>query len=165
MNYDYLPNPEGVRADFIKAHVKGDVGTKYMWEELREDSLEISFDDAVKKLRNMDTQVWFISEAEGNPSFNNCALEEYEEDKKGFAAVADTDWLAEMIDYEWYNKSNMLFDGFDLGSNDILPDDVYVFDKSYNWFIAFTHEWKGDEPETRYCLAYNIQIDLIYEFF
>jgi len=156
MTYDFLPNPDQVRADFIKEHVKGEVGTKYMWEVLRDDACEISFDDAVKKLRNMEGQIYFISEAEGNPSFNNCALEEYEEDKKGFAAYTDSEWLSEMLDYEWYNKGNMWEDGFDLGSNDILPDDVYAFDKSLSWFIVFTHEWDGDEPETRYCLAYNI---------
>ena len=156
MTYEFLPAPDEVRAQFITEHVSGEVGLGYIWENLRNDAEEISFDSAVRILSRIKEPVHFISEGEGNPSFNNCALEEYEEDKKGFAAVADTDWLSEMIDYEWYNKSDMLFDGFNLCSNDILPDDLYVFAKDYSWFIAFTHQLKGYGPDTRYCLAYNI---------
>lgn len=156
MTYEILENPENIRQEFVKKNVIDQIADKYMWEVLTKDAAVIPFEDAVKKLKTYNNPVYFISEAEGNPSFNNCALEEYEEDKKGFAAVADADWLAEMIDYEWVNKSTMWEDGFNLGSNDILPDDLYVFDKENNWFLVFTHEITGNNIDTRYCLSYNI---------
>lgn len=156
MTYELLDNPMEIRQKFTEKYTVDQIGSKFMWEVLTKDAESINFDEAVKTLRRYDASVYFMGENEDNTSFNNCALEEYEEDKKGFAAVADADWLAEMIEYEWYNKITMWEDGFNLGSNDILPDDLYVFNKDFTWFMAFTNEISGDKPETRYCLSYNI---------
>ena len=49
-----------------------------------------------------------------------------------------------------------MFDGFNLGSDDILPDDIYVFDNSYSWFVIFTQEWDGDDLDSRLCYMYNL---------
>ncbi len=158
MTYEKLGNPESIRENFMKNHIQMDEFNKeaHMWEHLKTEAEDITFERAIRKLRKMDKQLIFISECEGNNSFNNCALEDYSEDIKGFAATADADWLAEMIEYEWYNKGAMMFDGFDLGSNDILPDDLYVFDNNYDWFMIFTHESENDDEDSRICYAYNI---------
>lgn len=156
MTYEKLENNMEIRKSFMKAHVSDDFKEEmHMWSCFKSEAKKVSFRKALLLLGEQEGPVMFISEGEGNNTFNNCALEEYEDDIKGYSAMADTDWLAEMIEYEWDNKITMWEDGFNLGSNDILPDDLYVFDKSYQWFIVFTHEI-DEETDVRLCYAYNI---------
>lgn len=37
---------------------------------------------------------------------------------------------------------------------DLLPEDIYIYDKSYEWTIALTHEWIDDNR--RYCLLCDL---------
>jgi hypothetical protein len=158
MTYEILENPITIREGFIKEYINTETFSPdaFMWEHLKTEAEEVSIDKAIRKLKKINTPVHFISEGEGNPTFNNCSLEEYEEDKKGFACLASTEWLTEVLEYEWFSKGAVMFDGFNLGSDDILPDDIYVFDNSYSWFVIFTQEWDGDDLDSRLCYIYNL---------
>ena len=158
MTYEILENPNPIRDIFLKEHVNTESFNpqELMWQHLNKEIEEVSIDKAIRKLKKIKTPVYFISECEGNPTFNNCALEEYEEDKKGFACLADTEWLTEVLEYEWFNKGAVMFDGFNIGSDNTLPDDVYVFDNSASWFAVFTQEWDGEDLDSRLCYLYNL---------
>ena len=55
-------------------------------------------------------------------------------------------------DYWKYGKSNIIFwekwKGLDACKD--FPEDIYVFDMSFQWSISFTHE--TDQAKNRYCM-------------
>ena len=52
--------------------------------------------------------------------------------------------------YWKFSKAKVLCVDNWLDIKDNLPEDVYVFDDSFNWSIVYTHE--TDDKENRYCL-------------
>ena len=80
------------------------------------------------------------------------------EEIKGFIAKADALELADLIEYEWLSCYKLAAQ-YMYNPDEILPADMYVFDETMNWFIAFTHETtdvETDDPikesESRYCI-------------
>lgn len=122
----------------------------FMWEKLNPNSLDVSMKDAVAFLKEHSGSVFFITER-GNPAY--CQLVD-------FIAEADAHILAARIEQEWYDDYRL--DAQNMYNPDALfPREVYVFDASMTWCVAFTHEttdWESelDDPmksaESRYCM-------------
>ena len=77
-----------------------------------------------------------------------------------FISEADSCELAETIEQEWYDSYRLAMqDMYD--PNAILPEDLYIFDRTMTWCVVFTHEttdWESelDNPmkaaESRVCI-------------
>ena len=124
----------------------------YLWERVLS-NIEPSFQEAIATLKSIDGCVIFMSDDEthsypGELFINNQKI-------KNFVARADAKELAELIEKEWFHP-------YELAEEDmcnpppILPQDLYVFDKSMNWFIIFTHEAENEDLKSRYCILHNI---------
>lgn len=122
----------------------------FMWEKMDSKYQSVSMKDAIAFLKEQNGNVFFITEG-GDPSY--CRLVD-------FTAEADARILAARIAHEWY-------DGHRLGAQNrynpdaLFPEEVYVFDASMKWCVAFTHEttdWEAelDDPmrvaESRVCI-------------
>lgn len=129
-----------------------------MWDKMPTKYPYIPFDDAINLLKSIDGDVLFMAE---DKTFHNGYLFYNNEKIANFIAKSNANELAELIEYEWYEsyrlaEQDMHYDDF------VLPDDLYVFDKSMKWTIVFTHEtedWESeiDNPmkaaQSRICIA------------
>lgn len=152
MQYRLLENPEALRrrfvdtfvqpyADFRASHAKwiSRLRTEfdetyyaqmYMWDRLAPDSRDISFDEALKLLKERTGEVMLLTEA------TECVARE----------------LATCAEYEWFTEYALAEQGRYL-ADPVLPSDVYIFDESYRWCIILTHETDETEAaESRLCL-------------
>ena len=124
----------------------------YLWERVSS-NIEPSFPEAISTLKSIDGCVIFMSDDEthcypGELNFNN-------QKTKNFVANADAKELAELIEKEWFGSYELAEEVL-YNPPPILPQDLYVFDKSMNWFILFTHEAETVDPTSRYCILHNI---------
>ncbi len=52
--------------------------------------------------------------------------------------------------WKFPKEAVLLLSATDLAAGlDFLPDDIYVFDRTFDWSIVFTHEYTADQR--RYC--------------
>ena len=128
-----------------------------MWDRMPPQYPKVSFAEALALLREKQGEVLFMSEDEKHPW--PCELVYNNEKIKGFIAQADAMELANLIEDEWLSCYRLAAQEM-YNPDEILPADMYVFDGSMNWFIAFTHEttdWETDdltkESESRYCIV------------
>ena len=131
----------------------------YMWDKISSNYSRVSFREALKYLSSINNDVIFISEDENVP----CYAELFIDGNKirSFAAKANSKELTELIEKEWF-ETYILWEQGMYNPNPILPEDLYVFDKSMSWFVVFTHEttdWENEdsmkEAESRFCIMYS----------
>lgn len=128
----------------------------YLWEKMSMPT--VTFKDALDLLRAREGSVLFTSEYE--MSGNDGALYLHGREIHDFVAMADARELADRIEHEWLESWRWALEGGCLGDL-ILPDELYVFDTTFEWVIVFTHETDPDydgKPEgadTRFCMAYG----------
>ena len=161
----FLEDRESFRinhADFVEqlSHFDNWFDQAYMWDRLPDHVPVVTISQALELLKSLDETVLFMSECEGFHA--TCHLPINGENVEGFVAKADPKELAERIAYEWYegwklSKGNKYI-------QEALPEDLYIFDETYDWMIVFTHEtgWALDNTEegldTRYCRAYGLNL-------
>ncbi len=117
-------------------------------------SKECTFESALKRLKNKEGYVLFISEDENFPECEGVFIDGVIHKGKAFKAKASA--LAELIEYEW----NVFLENEN--AETILPKDLYVFDESMKKAIVFTSDIAfydeetdedGIEIETRLCFS------------
>lgn len=133
----------------------------YMWDKISSKYSRVSFHEALKYLSSINNDVIFISEDENVP----CCAELFIDglNIRNFIAQSNAKDLAKLIEKEWFEGYTLAEKGM-YNPNPILPEDLYVFDKSMSWFAIFTHEttdWESelDDPmksaESRYCILFK----------
>lgn len=173
MGMEYLNNANDIRDSFMKHFVlpwddyknihneliaKRNIRREwydraYMWEKMTADCIDASFEDALDYLRKRTGMVLCITEYGKSESFPGA-------ESQDIIAKADPRYLAERIEYEWYESYRLAEQNKYIA--DSLPKDLYVFDKSMRWCVVFTHETddldaeeEGDvmkAAQSRYCL-------------
>lgn len=129
----------------------------YMWDRLPLDAPVVTFAKALELLKSCHGNVLFMSECKGFHA--TCHLPIQGEKIEGFVAMADSNQLADRISYEWYESAKLFLENRYI--EETLPEDLYVFDETYEWMIVFTHEtdWNADDLtdglDTRFCRAYG----------
>ena len=73
-----------------------------------------------------------------------------------FVAQADPHDLVNQIEHEWFNDYKLLKRNM-YDPDAFLPQDLYVFDFSMKWCVAFTHETDPVYPESRYCILCTLE--------
>ena len=180
MKIELLKNPEMIRKRFIDRFLEDRdrfqithqefIGQlkefdqwfdqSYMWDRLPHDVPVVTISQALELLKSRKGDVLFMSECEGFHA--TCHLPINGENVEGFVAKADPKELADRIAYEWYEGWKLLQENRYLPET--LPEDLYVFDETYDWMIVFTHEtdWDSDDTEegleTRFCRAYGLNL-------
>ena len=133
--------------------------TAYLWDKMAPDMPEVSFAEALSRLRAREGRVLIMSESAS--THKHCALIHHGRPLTDFVAVVDPRELADRIEYEWMEAARLLEEGRFL-TDSILPDDLYVFDTTLDWVIVFTHELDSDPngsregAESRLCLAFGV---------
>jgi len=131
----------------------------YLWDLMPTEYIAVPFKDALKMLKAKDEDVWFMSEHHPNKGSHCISL-------KGkriqpFLARADANGLANLIEREWY-QSYRLSELLMYNSETVLPEDIYVFDESMEWVIAFTHEitcdWSLESADMMKAAEYRLCI-------
>lgn len=122
----------------------------FLWERLDLRFPAVSFVEALSFLREHSEPVFFITEG-GNSAY--CQLVD-------FVAEADPHCLAARIELEWYEDYRLEAQNM-YNPDAYFPSEVYVFDKSFKWCVAFTHEttdWENEHDnsmkaaESRVCI-------------
>ena len=112
----------------------------FMWEKMDSCFPTVSFNEALAFLKEHSGSVFFITE-KGNSAY--CQLVD-------FTAEADAHTLAARIEQEWYDDYRL--DAQNMYNPDAyFPSEVYVFDATMNWCVAFTHEttdWESELDDT-----------------
>ena len=126
----------------------------YMWDRMDPAFPRVSMEEALAFLREHSGSVLFMTEKGEEMYYRGIKTVD-------FIAEADARELAEKIRQEWYGSYRLLEQGM-YDRNAILPDDLYVFDRTMKWCVVFTHEttdWEAEErddlmkaAESRYCL-------------
>ena len=118
----------------------------YLWDRFYLGVSIVSFSSALATLREHTASVLIMSEDNihhpGELFYSNRKY-------INFVARVNANELANLIEKEWdYGFSD---------ANDVLPLDLYVFDESMKWFIAFTHEsaYINPYPNSRHCVMYT----------
>lgn len=172
MKYRLLPNPKAIRDAFIKQYIlsyqdyynshKNWISSNhinftedyynrmFMWDKFI-NANKINFIDALSLLREKDIDVLFMAESSTCSGSDFCELNKQPE----AVAIANSIELAECISYEWFTSYELYLQDIYF-SNSILPEDLYVFDDTFTWFIVFTHHCTADNvPDSRFCLYYT----------
>lgn len=177
MKIELFALPEKTRADFMEAFIL----TRDEWKYLHPNSvLSLADDDrrydgaylwekmsmpvvtvreALRLLRSREGTVLFLSESE--ISGNSGELYLHGREIYDFVAMADTHELADRIEYEWFENWRLALTGECLRDS-MLPEDLYVFDTTFEWVIVFTHEndphcdGTPEGAESRYCKAFGL---------
>ncbi len=167
MKITFLENAEEIRRNFIDRYVMSwdefqnkdkdsanhlgiDWFEKaYLWDRFYLGVPIIAFPSALSALREHSGDVMIMSEDNiHHPG------ELFYDNKKyiNFVAKVNAKELANLIEKEWIN-----WNLYDEKSPPALPEDLYVFDKSMKWFIAFTHETAYITPgkNSRHCYLYT----------
>lgn len=130
----------------------------YLWDKMSPDLPEVSFSEALSRLRSKTGTVLFMSESES--THKPCALIHHGRPLTDFVAMADPLELADRIEYEWLESARLFWEEDRIMTDCILPDDLYVFDTTLDWVIVFTHESDPASDgtsvgaKTRFCLAF-----------
>ena len=108
-----------------------------------------SFAEALAYLRNYTENILFMSEQDEDTYYNG-------EEIVNFVAQADPHDLVNQIEHEWFNDYKLLEQNM-YDPDAFLPQDLYVFDFSMKWCVAFTHETDSVYPESRYCIICTLE--------
>ena len=120
----------------------------FMWDRITKNDRVISFADALRLLRDKPGEVLFLTEAPECHSYDGCKLSKESE----FVATTPAKDLADCISYEWFTAYELYEQNCYL-DNRILPDDLYIFDRSFTWCLVFTHETdESESAESRLCI-------------
>ena len=121
----------------------------YMWDRITKNDRVISFADALNLLRNKNEEVLFLTEDPKCRIYDFCELNK----ETYFVAVSLAQELAECISYEWFTSYELIAQYCYLADK-ILPEDLYVFDRSFTWCLVFTHETTDENQtaESRLCI-------------
>lgn len=120
----------------------------FMWERLDWKAHIISFDDAIRLLKGMWQEVFFLTESLNSFSNQFCKLDNREE----YVAVAPAAQVAECAAYEWYTEYALAEQGYYL-TDAILPSELYIFDDTFSWCVILTHETdETGSADSRVCL-------------
>ena len=109
----------------------------YMWDRMDPEYPRVFFREALLSLSEHDGNVYFMSEGArhhcpGQLLYHNTRI-------TNFVAQVDGSKLTKLIEKEWY-ASFRLGKQAAINYSPVLPEDLYVFDESMAWFVAFTHE-------------------------
>ena len=132
----------------------------YMWDRIPCDVPVVTISKALELLKSLNGNVLFMSESEGFHA--TCHLTINGENVEGFVAKANPKELADRIAYEWYEGWKLSLENRYIVET--LPEDIYIFDETYEWMIVFTHEtdWDLDDTEegleSRLCLACGLNL-------
>lgn len=129
----------------------------YMWDKMNPDFPRVSMKEALAFLREHSSSVFFMTEK---------GEDVYYQGKKSvdFIAEADAHTLAARIEQEWHDSYRLTEQNL-YNADAFLPEDLYVFDSSMKWCVAFTHETtylesEIDNPmkaaESRYCIICKV---------
>ena len=123
------------------------------WDRMGPKYPYVSMEEALTFLRCHSGPVLFMGEKGEKGSWEGKRVVD-------FIAEADAHSLAEKIEQEWYDSYRLAMqDMYD--PNAILPEDLYIFDRTMTWCVVFTHEttdWESelDDPmkaaESRICI-------------
>lgn len=136
----------------------------YLWDKMHPDFKAVSFSASLASLRQKSGYVLFMSEDETHNYPGK--LFPLTERITNFVARMDSVELAELIEREWFDDYRLAEQNM-YNPAPVLPEDLYVFDESMEWFIVFTHEtadWESetDEPmkaaASRYCIVYPAEM-------
>jgi len=130
-----------------------------MWDKMPTTYPKVSFNKALNFLKSKNHEIIFISETDNYPfAF---PLTYKGENIPSFIAKADAKALASLIEYEWFESYRLAEQGM-YNPDFMLPEDLYVFDDSFEWVIVFTHETLDYETESlmveaesRLCIMYT----------
>lgn len=135
---------------------------RYLWELM--DYRAISFAQSLEFLRTLQGNVYFMSE---NESKDYChGIEVNGVEYKGGVGEMNAGELADLIEYEWYESYRLFSEDMYL-TNTVLPEDIYVFDKSMEHLLVFTHEtdyWELEDEQpmkcaaSRFCMMYGFEL-------
>ena len=118
----------------------------YLWDRFYLGTPIVSFSLALSALKEHKESVLIMSE----DNIHHPGALFYDNKKyTNFVARVNANELANLIEKEWnYGFSD---------ANDVLPLDLYVFDESMKWFVAFTHEsaYINPHPNSRHCVMYT----------
>ena len=132
----------------------------YLWDKMSPDMPQISFSEALTRLRSRQGSVLIMSESED--SHKPCSLVHHGRPMSDFVAIVDPLELADRIEYEWLESARLFGEEGSFLTDGILPDDLYVFDTTLDWVIVFTHEsdpgadGTREGASSRLCLAFGI---------
>ena len=154
-----------VRPDFVASledlHIDFDLwyDRAYLWDKMSPDLPVVTVREALRLLRSREGRVLFMSEPEmsGNPG----GLIHRGREVHDYVAMVHAHELADRIKYEWFENHRLYSEDHYLADT-ILPEDLYVFDTTFDWVIVFTHETDPDmdlsseSAETRLCLAFGV---------
>ena len=119
----------------------------HLWAKMSPDLPQVSFSEALSRLRERTGTVLFMSESES--THKPCALIHHGRPLTDFVAMADPRDLADRIEYEWMEAVRLFWEEERLMADATLPEDLYVFDTGLDWVIVFTHESVSDPEATR----------------
>ena len=150
-------NQEEIRANFINNfvdtttdHYKKYIATLkkypdgmcydgYLWDSLKADYeiIEKTMEQAIDYLIAKGDVFVMWDNYSNHRVFDNAILS-YNYPKKTIIQMNSAE-LCKYIKNEWGDYFNKKY----------LPDDIYIFDNSFNWYVIFTHEGheKYDKPE------------------
>ena len=131
-----------------------------MWDRMAPNSY-VHFREALLALSEHKGNVYIMGEGEDHRYPGELLYQN--ERVTNFVAQVDADCLARLIEEEWLV-------GFGIGAQSthdhspILPEELYVFDESMDWYIVFTEEAddlnaqfydKMKAADSRICLLYK----------
>ena len=132
-----------------------------IWDKLNTEFDRIDFKKALSMLKSIEGPVYLMPDPGERGSYY---LTVDGTKRKDSVASADANELAEQIEYEWYQSWKAAAMNTRL-NDDVLPEDLYVFDKEMEHVIIFTHEydfWELEATEeymkcadSRFCLVYG----------
>lgn len=129
----------------------------FLWDRFYLGTSIVSFSSALSAIKEHTESVLFMSDDNihhpGELFYNN---------KKytNFVGRVNANELANLIEKEWdswYDSEEDIWFTSEVTTQPILPEDLYVFDESMKWFIAFTHESAYIDPQNyiRHCIMYT----------
>ena len=131
-------------------------GKSYLWDRFHRGIPIVSFSSALSALKEHTESVLIMSE---DNIYHPGEL--FHDNKKytNFVARVNAKELANLIEKEWdswYDSEEDIWFTSKVPTQPILPEDLYVFDESMKWFIAFTHESAYIDPPNyiRHCILY-----------
>lgn len=169
MNYTLLPTEKAtqIRERFEAAFIKDfsrhaeENSSDYRYTNptimysalFRDDVVRLDFYEALGELTKVTNEIYFLNDR--CPLGESCVLNmpfvAATDNIKSFAKQIFDEWCREFYlgsyifsDY-FHKKTNNLFK--DKMFRNVLPFDIYIFDESMEWMLAFTHEDCEDESE------------------
>jgi hypothetical protein len=109
----------------------------FMWDRMDPKYPRVFFREALLTLCKHKGNVFIMSEGESHRYPGE--LRYHNKSVINFVAQVDVNQLASLVEEEW-RASFGLDKQVETNYSPVLPEDLYVFDESMTWFVAFTHE-------------------------